>query len=98
MAKTKKPTVTEEQKELPVGMAFSPDKEVFKNVYFADLLQLLDTLNSLVLHIKSEGTKENNIKHYYASDLIDALDENGNVVLMQDGVTPQKTLRPDFWN
>lgn len=95
--KKKQEAVVVEQKELPIGIAFHPDKQVFKNVYFADLLKLSDALNSLIMHVKSEGLQENTIKHYFEKDLEDATNEEGQIIYQEDGVTPHKVIKKGFW-
>ena len=93
-----KKEVKEEKKEpLPLGFTARTDNPILvTSQQFFDLMKAADVLSNIVNFIKQENVNQDNIRYYFEEDIVDAKDEQGNVILGQDG-KPQKALRPDFW-
>ena len=86
-----------EEAPIPLGFTARTDKPIFvTSQQFFDLMKAADVLSNIVNFIKQENVNQDNIRYYFEEDIVDAKDEQGNVILGQDG-KPQKALRPDFW-
>ena len=93
MAKKKQ----EEEAPVPIGFTARTDKPIFvTSQQFFDLMKAADVLSNIVNFIKQENVNQDNIRYYFEEDIVDAKDEQGNVILGQDG-KPSKALRSDFW-
>lgn len=87
----------EKEAPIPLGFTARTDKPTLvTSQQFFDLMKAVDVLSNIVSFIKQENVNQDNIRYYFEEDIVDAKDEQGNVILGQDG-KPQKALRPDFW-
>lgn len=95
MAKKKQ---EQEQAPTPIGFTARTDKPMLvTSQQLFDLMKAVDVLSNIVAFLKQENVNNDNIRYYFEKDIVDAKDEQGNVILGQDG-KPQKALRADFWN
>ena len=86
-----------EEAPIPLGFTARTDKPIFvTSQQFFDLMKAADVLSNIVNFIKQENVNQDNIRYYFEEDIVDAKDEQGNVILGQDG-KPSKALRSDFW-
>ena len=86
-----------EEAPIPLGFTARTDKPIFvTSQQFFDLMKAADVLSNIVNFIKQENVNQDNIRYYFEEDIVDAKDEQGNVILGQDG-KPQKALRSNFW-
>ena len=93
-----KKEVKEEKKEpLPLGFTARTDNPILvTSQQFFDLMKAVDVLSNIVAFVKQQNVDNDNIRYYFEEDIVDAKDQDGNIILGQDG-KPQKSLRLDFW-
>lgn len=85
------------EQKIPIGFTARTDQNIILTPQqFFDMMKAMDVLSNIVAFVKQQNIDNDNIRYYFEEDIVDAKDQDGNIILGQDG-KPQKALRPDFW-
>jgi len=85
------------EQKIPIGFTARTDQNIILTPQqFFDIMKAMDVLSNIVAYVKQQNVDKDVIRYYFEEDIVDATDEQGNLILGQDE-KPLKSLRKDFW-